>query len=579
MAMTKWQVARLLDELAKYIELTDTNPFKARAFEKAARKVESLEEDLEALVASGDLYKTPGIGKGIGPVITELVETGTSSYLEEQRAQFPPGIFDLLRVPGLGLKKIGMLYADLGIANIDELEEACRAGRLAKLKGFGAKTEQKILGGIEFARRHESSYLLSTALEVAEPLRELLLQIDGIEDARVVGSVRRRLEVIHNLNVAVAVRDLDEAIEAIGEAGVIGELELASPTTLRGRARNEMRVLIHLTTPDAFGLLLFATTGSEEFVGAVLTKAAKSGLTLVEGGATKNGKSVTLRTEEQLFEAAGVAWVEPELRETAAAVASTKRVALIERSDLRGTFHVHTTWSDGRGTVAEMLEAARERKFSYVGISDHSKTAGYAGGLTEERLVQQQAEIDGYKKQFAPMRIFKGTEADILADGEMDYDTPVLRKFDFVIASVHSRFNMPKDEMTARMLRALANPFVTFLGHITGRLLLSREGYSIDFNQVFDTAAANGVMIEINGNPHRLELDWRVIRNALDRGVRFSIHPDAHATRELDFVLSGTWVARKAGLGPAEIFNTKSVEEVEAHFTARRARAEKLLGA
>jgi DNA polymerase (family X) len=577
MAMTKWQVARMLDELAKYIELTDTNPFKARAYEKAARKVEALDEDLETLVASGDLYKTPGIGKGIGPVITEMIQTGTARYLEEQRSQFPAGIFDLLRVPGLGLKKIGLLYAELGIANVDELEEACKAGRLAKLKGFGAKTQQKILGGIEFARRHESSYLLRTALEVAEPLRERLLQVDGIEEARIAGSVRRRLEVIHNLNIAVAVRDVDDAIAAIGAAGLLDELELAAPATLRGRARNEMRVLIHLATPSAFGLLLFATTGSEEFVGAVLTKATKDGFALTDGGATKNGKRVELRTEEQLFEAAGVAWVEPELRETAAAVSSRKRVTLIEPSDLRGTFHVHTTWSDGRATLFEMLDAARDRELSYVGISDHSKTAGYAGGLTEERLVQQQAEIESYKERFAPMRIFKGTEADILADGEIDYATPILRTFDFVIASVHSRFNMPKDEMTDRMLRALSNPFVTFLGHITGRLLLSREGYSIDFNRVFDAAAKQGVMIEINGNPNRLELDWRVIRTALDRGVRFSIHPDAHSVSELDNVISGTWVARKAGLTSSEIFNTRSVEEIEAHFAARRVRAETMV--
>jgi DNA polymerase (family 10) len=578
MAMTKWQVARMLYELAIYIELTDTNPFKARAYEKAARRVEALDEDLEALVAGGGLYKTPGIGKGIGPVITEMIETGTSRYLEEQRSQFPPGIFDLLRVPGLGLKKIGLLHADLGIGTIDELEEACRAGRLAKLKGFGAKTQQKILGGIEFARRHESAYLLPTALEVAEPLRARLLKVDGVEDAQIAGSVRRRLEVIHNLNIAVAVDDVDDAIAAIGEAGLLDELELIAPATLRGRARNEMRVLIHLATPAAFGLLLFATTGSEDFIGAVLTKAAKGGFTLTDGGASKNGKRVVLRTEEQLFEAAGVPWVEPELRETAAAVSSRKRVALIEPSDLRGTFHVHTTWSDGRATMFEMLDAARDRELSYVGISDHSKTAGYAGGLTEERLVQQQAEIESYKERFAPMRLFKGTEADILAEGEIDYATPILRSFDFVIVSVHSRFNMPKDEMTERMLRALANPFVTFLGHITGRLLLSREGYSIDFDRVFDAAAKHGVMIEINGNPHRLELDWRVIRNALDRGVRFSIHPDAHSTSELDAVISGTWVARKAGLSPNEIFNTKSVEEVEAHFAARWARAVKLVG-
>jgi len=277
--------------------------------------------------------------------------------------------------------------------------------------------------------------------------------------------------------------------------------------------------------------------------------------------------------EDDVFKNAGVAYVEPERRETADDLKRKRRRKLVDVGDLRGTFHVHTTFSDGRNTVFEMLDAARARGFEYVGLSDHSKAAYYAGGLTEARLVEQQAEIDAQRPRVAPLRVFRGTEADILPDGTMDYsDTGALDQFDFVVASVHSRFNMDKDAMTERILRALDDTRVTFLGHLTGRLLLSRDGYTMDFDKVFERAGERGVMIEINGNPHRLDLDWRLIQRALDRGVTFSINPDVHSTREYNALVSVTWVARKGGLSPKEIFNTRDADEVAEHFSARKLR-------
>ncbi len=551
--MDKFTVSRTLDEISRYIQLSDPNPFKAKAFEKAARAVGDLEEDVEKLVASGAIYDVDGIGKATGKIIEEIVRTGTSEYLEELRTQFPAGIFELLRVPKLGLKKIGQLHSELGIGSIDELEAAARDGRIAKLKGFGAKTAEHILKGVSFARMRESSFLLPVGIEAGELLRERLADFDEVEDAEVSGSVRRRLEVIHGVELVVATKKPSAVAQRLSE--LVADLEEIDEKTYKGATRGEMAVTFHLTPPAEFGSMLLRTTGSTEFVEAFEAKA---------------GSIAKAKAERDAFKAAGIPFIEPERRETPDDLKVKKRPKLVEVSHLRGTFHVHTTFSDGRNTVAQMLTAAHERGWDYVGISDHSPTAYYAGGLSEERLKQQHAEIAKQEKTVAPMRVFRGTEADILQNGTMDYGDKILSTLDFVVASVHSGFTMHKDEMTERILHAMDDPYVTFLGHLTGRRLLSREGYSVDYDRIFEKAGQRGVMIEINGNPQRLDLDWRYIQRALDRGVVFSINPDAHSISEYNAVITGTWVARKGGLGPTQIFNTKDVEEVEEWFAARK---------
>lgn len=548
--MDKFNVARMLDEISHYIELSDPNPFKARAFEKAARAIEDVDEDIATLVESGAIYDVSGVGKATGKVIEEIVGTGASAYLEELRAQYPPGIFELLRVPRLGLKKIGVLYSELGIASLDELESAAQDGRLAKLKGFGAKTAEQILKGIEFARARESYFLLPVGIEVGEQLRERLADFEEIEDVEVAGSVRRRLEIIRNVNLVVSTKKPAAVVEKL--RGIVSDLTQVDAQTWKGIARGEMDVLFHFAPPAELGSTLLHATGSMEFIAAF-------------------GPIAKAKTEQDAFRKAGYTFVEPERRESGDDLKRKKRTKLVSVGDLRGTFHVHTTFSDGRNSVLEMLSAARERGFEYVGISDHSPAAHYAGGLTEERLKLQHAEIKRHEKEVAPMRVFRGTEADILPDGTMDYGSKVLSKLDFVIASVHSNFKMEQDAMTERILMAMDDPNVTFLGHLTGRKLLSREGYSVEFDRIFDKAAERGVMIEINGNPHRLDVDWRHLRRAVDRGVVFSIHPDAHSIGEYNAVITGTWVARKAGLGPKEIFNTRDVDEVEEVLRRRRA--------
>lgn len=548
--MDKFTVARTLDEIAHYIELGDPKPFRARAFEKAARAIERLDDDIEDVIKSGRLYDIEGVGKATGQIVEELVRTGESRYLAELRAQYPPGIFDLLRVPKLGLKKVGVVYKELGIGSLDELEAAAKDGRLASLKGFGAKTAEYVLKGIEFARLRQNQFLLPVGIEVGEGIRERLADIVEIEDVEVSGSVRRRLETIRNVNIVIATKKPDIVERKL--AGIVANVESIDEKTVKGVAHNEVDVLFHLASPAEFGSELLRTTGSSEFVEAF-------------------GKITKAKTERDAFTKAGHAFVEPERRETVEDLQRKKRPKLIELDDIKGTFHVHTTWSDGRNTVQEMLSAARDRGWEYVGISDHSKTAFYAGGLTEEQLVLQQAEIAAHEKNVRPMRVFRGTEADILNDGSIDYGPKILKKFDFVIASIHSNFKMSKEEMTERILKALDDPHVTFIGHLTGRKLLSREGYTVDYDKVFEKAGERGVMIEINGNPNRLDVDWRHVKRALDRGVMLSIHPDAHSTGEYNAMITGTWVARKAGLSPKQIFNTKPLDEVEEFFATRAA--------
>ncbi|MGZ5472462.1 MAG: helix-hairpin-helix domain-containing protein [Thermoanaerobaculia bacterium] len=546
--MDKFAIARMLDEISRYIELSDPQPFRARAFEKAARAVENLDEDVKGLVEAGTLTSVSGIGKATAQVIEEIVRTGESRYLDELRAQYPPGIFELLRVPKLGLKKIGVLYSELGVASLEELEDAAKDGRLAKLKGFGAKTAEQILAGIEFARMRESQFLLPIGLEAAEVLRERLAELEEVEDAEVSGSVRRRLEVIRNVNLVVATKK--PAIVAEKLAAMVGGFGEVDANTFKGTIRGELDVFFHLTPPAEFGSTLLRTTGSAAFVEAF-------------------GKIPKASSEADAFRKADIPFVEPERRESADDLKLKKRPKLVEVDHLRGTFHVHTTFSDGRNTVQEMLSAARQRGWEYVGISDHSKVAYYAGGLTEEKLKEQHAEIARHEKSVAPMRVFRGTEADILPDGTMDYGPKVLATFDFVVASVHSQFQMNEEQMTERILRAMDDPTVTFIGHLTGRKLLSRAGYRVDYDRIFDKAAERGVMIEINGNPNRLDVDWRYLRRAADKGVMFSIHPDAHSVSEYNAVITGTWVARKGGLSPRQIFNTKGVDEVAEFFRKR----------
>lgn len=559
--LDKRAVAAALREIAAYLEIDGANPFKIRAFENAAHALDTLEGDLRAHVASGTLVQTEGIGKATGAIVADLVRDGDSDYLEQLRTKYPSGLLDVARVPGLGAKKTGQLYRDLGIDGLDSLEAACRSGALGNVKGFGRRSSGKILSGIAFVRRSVARFLLPKGLETAAEIERVLASCPLVSALEVGGEVRRRLEVVTGVEVCLATSlpsALSDVIETLPD---LSEVERGDGL-VRGRWGNAVPVTFWLADSATFPLRLFLSTGSREYVSWAL-----------EANPKRRG-AADVANERALCEALGVSWIEPELREQESeAFWSLPPERLVRQGDLRGIFHVHSTWSDGVDPLEAMIEGSRDRRYTYVGISDHSKSASYAGGLSEDRVRQQQAEIRRLRPRFPGLTIFHGTEADILGDGSLDYDSALLSELDFVIASIHSRFGMATDEMTERLVRALANPFVTFLGHMTGRMLLTREGYTFNHDAVFEAAARHGVIIEINGNPNRRDIDWRLLRRALDRGVRFSIHPDAHAVRALDNTIPGVWNARKAGLGPAEIFNAKPADEVAEHLASRRAAA------
>lgn len=567
--MKRTEVAEALVELARYLEMKGENRFKVGAYERAADAIEAAEDDPETLVREGRLTSIDGIGKGTAAVIEELVRHGRSGYLEEMRAEFPASLLELAELPGVGAKKATQLHAELGIETVDDLVAAIEKGTVGSVSGFGPKTIERVRQGIETWRESRSKVLLPMALEIAGSLVDRIGLLRSVDSVEVAGEVRRRAETVSELVLVVAAKDPRGATEEIVSADLPGHFRAVSGG-IEGTVRPSLSTRIHVVTPREKAASLFFHTGSADLIEALNA----GGPATIDREGVRIGRRLRRpKSEEEVLELFGQPYLDPELRESRRVLELGKQARrIVERAQIRGTFHVHSTWSDGKDTLDAMVAAAEELGFEYLGISDHSKTASYAGGLDENRVAEQHADLRRIQKSTS-MKLFRGTECDILPDGGMDFDDVTLASFDFVIGSVHSRFTMSADEMSERIIRALGNPWVTFLGHLTGRKLLIREGYSVEFERVFDAAAEHGVMIEINGNPRRQDLDWRLMRDALDRGVRFSIHPDAHSTAALEHVTTGVWNARR-GLVPTEaIFNTRPVEEVAEHFESRRKRA------
>jgi DNA polymerase (family 10) len=574
--VTAREVAVVLAEIATLMEVTGGNPFRAKAFATAARRLETADADLEALARRGELTSLPAIGEGIAGVVEDLVLRGRSGLHEKLLDGMPPGLFEVLRVPGLGAKRVRTLYADLGIDSLDALERAARDGRLAKLPGIGPKTAEKVLGGLAFARASRGLRRYPAAMEAGVALLEWTRAFPGVQAAEIAGSLRRRVEIVEAVDVVAAAPRPAAVLAAFRGLGGAGEMDA------------EGRAVIHLTDglparlrcvpPAAFVAAMVVDTGSVDHVAALQLRASERKLSLDADGLRKGRGRVAVADEEALYRALDLQYVPPELREGWGEVecaAGGELPALVSVDDLRGTFHCHTDWSDGRATLEEMAEGARAKGWSYLGIGDHSPSAGYAGGLTPARLREQVRAIDTWneahggrgKKRF---RVFKGTESDILPDGRLDYEPAVLRELDYVVGSVHSAFKLGGREQTDRLVRAVSNPHLTILGHPTGRLLLSREGYDVDVRAVIDAAAEHGVAVEINADPARLDLDWHHVRYAAAQGVLVPVNPDAHSVRALDNVAYGVNVARKGWLTARQVLNTWTLEEVEEHFAQRK---------
>jgi DNA polymerase (family X) len=569
------EVAAVLAEIAVLSELNGENAFRARAFAAAARNLEGTDANLRELAREGRLTSLPGIGAGIAETIRELVESGRSGLYEELRTATPIGLFEVMRVPGLGPKRVHTLYAELGIESLDALETAALDGRLAKAPGFGARTVGKVLDGIRFVREGMRRRRYPEAREVAERLRAWLRGRAEVRRAEVAGAIRRCLEVVDAVELVALTDDAPRLVAAFSELNGIA-LREESEGCAAGQLADGIAVRLHCTDAAGWAAAMLTATGSEAHLASLEVHAASVGLRLDRGRISRDGVPVEVADEAAAYAALGLPWIAPELREGLGEVglaADGLLPRLVEASDLRGTFHCHTVFSDGRGTLEEMAEAAAARGWRYFGIADHSQSAAYAGGLPPDRVREQRAAVDAWNtREGGRLRLFHGVESDILADGSLDYDDDVLAGLDYVVGSVHSGFGLSEAQMTERVLRAVRNPYLTILGHPTGRLLLRRDGYPLDVPAVLDAAAEHGVVVEINANPHRLDLDWRHLRYAAERGVLIAINPDAHSVDALDDVEYGVNAARKGGLEARQILNTWTIEEVEAHLARRRSR-------
>lgn len=571
--MDKKAVAQVLEQIASFMELKGENPFRIRAFRTASRAIGGLPGDLKEALADGSLAGVKGVGPATLQIVTELAETGRATLLEELREQVPPGLVEMLAISGLGVAKIRQIHDALDIDSLPELEAAALDGRLAKLPRFGPKTSENILRGIAYLRQASAFRLSHHAAEEAESLRKAMAKLQGVVQAFVAGDVRRCAEIVKDL-VLVLVAEVPPADLFARLSHLPGVHEFAGHDerrmTLRFAGGASAQIVV--TTPVNLGAVLVQATGSEAHLEALAKHAAARGYNLSGAALWRGSEFVPTPTEAHLYRELGLAEIPPELREgggeiEAAATGALPR--LVERADLRGLLHCHTNYSDGSSSVEELALACQAAGYAYVGLTDHSQTAAYAGGLEAADLARQADEVDAVNSRLTGTRVLKGVEADILADGRIDYDDAVLRRLDFVIASIHSRFNLNPREMTTRLLHTMDNPYLTIIGHPTGRLLLSREPYGVDLDAVFEKAAAAGVAMEINADPHRLDLDWRVLRRARAAGVTISIGADAHNIAGIGNVEYGVGIARKGWLGPADILNARTADEFLA-FAARR---------
>jgi DNA polymerase (family 10) len=583
--MKKEQIVEVLETIATLLELQEENPFKIRAYTNAARSIETWGGNLRELAEENRLEEIPGVGKAIAGKISELALTGSSKFYDELRAQFPPGILELFTLPGLGAKKIKALHEKLGIGSIAELEQACADERVAELPGFGKATQEKLAKTIADRAKHVGSFQLGAVAAEAEQLQDDLRQHPDAVRVSSAGSYRRRKEIVRDLDFIVATK----APEAITEffvrhalvESVIARGATKTSVRLHSGIQADLRVVSSAEYPFALGYF----TGSKEHNIVLRNRALQRGWTLneyrlapIESAARKKKPAEEIppvRDEADLYGALGLDFVPPELRENCGeieAAAEGRLPRLLDPENLRGTFHCHTSASDGRNSLEEMATAAQALGLQYLGIADHSRSSIQAGGLDQARLRVQVAAIRKLNESFEGFRLFAGVECDILRDGSLDFDDETLGQLDYVVASVHSAFQLPEAEMTERIIRAMTNPHVTFLAHPTGRLLLKRNPYAVDIPAIIEAAAETGTWIEINAAPKRLDLDWRWWPLAKEKGVKCVINPDAHGVEKLQELWFGVGIARKGWLTKSDVMNCLPLEKIERELLRKRER-------
>lgn len=562
-------ISGVLEEIARILELNGENPFKIRAYHNGARFLESLTDDLDELIASGRLAEQPGIGEALADKIATLRRDGRLEFHEKLRLSLPPGLLEILTIPGVGPKKTRVLWTELGVTDIAALQAACTEGRVAALKGFGEKTQAKILDGIRNREAYGKRHLWAAVEPLVQVLLEGLRQLPQVKLAEAAGSFRRNRETVGDLDIIVGSDEPGPIMDwFVGRPGIT-EVTARGETKSSVRVEGGLQVDLRVVPPGQFFFALHHFTGSKDHNVAMRQRALSRGLSMSEWGlAPRDPEAVAppAGDEPAVFAALGLPWIPPELREGHGEIEAAEGgnlPRLVTLADLRGAFHNHTTESDGKSTLEQMAAAADALGWEYLAITDHSQTSVYAGGLEIPRLERQIAAIAELNASGRfRTRILSGSEVDILRDGSLDYPDELLARLDVVVASVHAAFTIPEEEQTARIVRALEHPLVHILGHATGRLLLQREPYKVNLSRVIDAAAANGKSIELNAYPRRLDMDWTHWRRAAEKGVVCSINPDAHLADHLTYVRHGVNVARKGWLTPEQVLNTRPLAEV-----------------
>ena len=543
--MTNDDVAQVLKETADLLELTGGNPHRARAFSRAARTLSGLDEPIAGRLDEGSLRDVQGIGDGMTNHVQQILAGGSFALRDELLSAVPPGLMDVMRVKGLGTKRTRRLWTELGITSIDELEEAAEENRITTLSGFGPKTQQNILENIQQLRRYDTQWRLADAWSATASFLQDLRDIAPVQGAERTGALRRCLPVVDQAELLVKTTQPSAVRDWL--ASHLDDVSAEETTVLTGRLNEGIPLQVHLVAPNEYGTGWWRSTGAPDHCSAVVA---------IDASPTDH------RDEESLYESAGLPYIDPALRENTGevqAAAAGTLPDLITREDLCGCLHNHSTYSDGSHSLQEMALAARDRGFSYFGICDHSQSLRIANGLSPQEVREQRAEVnqlnEAFRNEDSSFRVFHGIESDILSDGSLDYESDLLASFDFTVASIHTGFSMTEEEATQRLIRAVENPHTRILGHPTGRLLLRREGYPIDHKRVIEACAEHDVALELNANPHRLDLDWTWIQEATDQGVPIAINPDAHAIKELDYVEWGVALGRKGWLTSDQCLN------------------------
>ncbi|MET0261396.1 MAG: DNA polymerase/3'-5' exonuclease PolX [Rariglobus sp.] len=582
--MNKNDIADVLTEIGTLLELKGENPFKTRAYLSGARVLESIEQaELDTLIRDEQLKTVKGIGDALAQKIHELHTTGGLKFYDNLKASIEPGLVEMLDVPGLGPKKIKAIHDQLGISTIEGLAAACTDGRVAALAGFGEKSQEKILAGIRNREAYGKRHLWWEAQAVALPIVAGLRALPQVAQAEAAGSLRRGMETVGDLDFIVASTEVAPVVEWFVSQPGVKEITARGETKASVRFESGLQADLRLVPAAQFAFALHHFTGSKDHNVQMRQRALARGLSLSEWGlvpsegegtakdkAEGGAQGIKVADETALFAALDLRFIPPELREGLGEIEAAEAgelPRLVELGDLRGAFHNHTTASDGRNTLAEMTAAAEALGWEYLGIADHSKASVQARGLTEERLVAQIAEIRALNASGRyKTHVFAGSECDILTDGRLDYDDATLALLDYVVVSVHAAFTQSSADMTARIIRAIEHPSTTMLGHITGRLLLRREAYQVDYAKIIDAAIANHVVIELNASPWRLDMDWRHWRKAADRGLLCAINPDAHETSGLEHVRAGVNSARKGWLTKENVLTTRPLSDVMRYF-------------